>query len=245
MVPLSSSLLAFVLMVCCHALLYLWCVTPCYRYKVCRAANPTALHRDFEVNRRRTIYSLRSFDSMQKHALERMRLFLMSASDFSHQFKDLEGATQLWKAAELGCHMAVEEALQHPNIDPNKTHKETGTTPLYIAAYFGHERVVKALLRHPSIQVNRGKDETTPLFMAAQEGREEIVKMLLSCKDVDIEKASAEGITPACVASEFGHDYIYGLLSKNQSAREPGLVSEAHTTYVPPRRSSRILRLEL
>jgi ankyrin repeat protein len=159
------------------------------------------------------MYALQSFDFMQKGALERMRLFLMSADDVNHQFKDLEGATQLWKAAELGCHLAVEEVLQHPNIDPNKTHKETGTTPLYIAAYFGHERVVKALLIHPSIQVNRGKEETTPLFMAAQEGREGIVKMLLGCKDVDTEKASKEGYTPARVASEFGHEYIYGLLS--------------------------------
>ena len=142
-----------------------------------------------------------------------MRLFLMSADDVNHQFKDLEEATQLWKAAELGCHLAVEEALQHPNIDPNKIHNGTGTTPLYIAAYFGHERVVKALLSHPSIQVNCGKGETTPLFMAAQEGREGIVEMLLGCKDVDIEKASAGGITPARVASEFGHEYIYGLLS--------------------------------
>ncbi len=150
---------------------------------------------------------------MQKDALEKMRSFLMSADDVNHQFKDLEGATRLWKAAELGCHLAVEEVLQHPNIDPNKTHKETGTTPLYIAAYFGHERVVKALLSHPSIQVNRGKEETTPLFMAAQEGREGTVKMLLGCKDVDIEKASKEGNTPARVASEFGHEYIYELLS--------------------------------
>jgi ankyrin repeat protein len=150
---------------------------------------------------------------MQKDALERMRLFLMSADDVNLQLKDLEGATQLWKAAELGCHLAVEEVLQHPNIDPNKTHKEMGTTPLYIAAYFGHERVVKALLNHPSIQVNRGKEGTTPLFMAAQEGREGTVKMLLGCKDVDIEMASKEGTTPARVASEFGHEYINVLLS--------------------------------
>ena len=73
--------------------------------------------------------------------------------------------------------------------------------------------MVEALLSHPTIQVNRGKGETTPLFMAAQEGREEVVKMLLGCKGVDIEKASTDGITPARVASEFGHDYIYGLLS--------------------------------
>ena len=137
----------------------------------------------------------------------------MSADDVNHQFKDLEGSTQLWKAAELGCHLAVEEILQHPNIEPNTTHKGTGTTPLYIAAYFGHERVVKALLSHPSIQVNRGKGETTPLFMAAQEGREGVVKMLLNCEDVDIDKASTDGITPARVAYEFGHEYIYGLLS--------------------------------
>ena len=154
-----------------------------------------------------------SFDAMQNDALERMRFFLMSADDVNHQFKDLEGATQLWKAAELGCHLAVEEILQHPNIEPNTTHKGTGTTPLYIAAYFGHERVVKALLSHPSIHVNRGKEGTTPLFMAAQEGREGIVKMLLGCKDVDIDKASLDGSTPARVASEFGHEYIYGLLS--------------------------------
>jgi ankyrin repeat protein len=191
------------------------------------------------------LYASKSFDSMQKDALERMRVFLMSAEDVNHQFKDLERATELWNAAELGYHLAVEEVLQHPNIDPNKTHKQTGTTPLYVAAYFGHERVVKALLSHPSTQVNCGKGETTPLFMAAQEGREGVVKMLLGCKDVDIEKASTEGITPARVASEFGHAYIYCLLSKNQTTREPCLVSDTHTTYVPLRQSSRILRLEL
>jgi ankyrin repeat protein len=191
----------------------LYVVVPCYRYKVCRAHTPVALHRDFEVNSSMTTFALSSFDSMQNDALERMRLFLINAGDVNHHFKDLEGATQLWKVAELGCHLAVEEILQHPNIDPNKTHKETGTTPLYMAAYFGHERVVKALLSHPSIQVNRGKGETTPLFIVAQEGREGVVKMLLGCKDIDIEKASADGITPARVASEFGHDYIYGLLS--------------------------------
>ncbi len=186
---------------------------PCYRYKVCRADNPAALHRDFEVNGSTDMFALRSFDCMQNDALERMRLFLMSADDVNHQFKDLEGATQLWKAAELGCHLAVEEILQHPNTEPNTTHKGTGTTPLYIASYFGHERVVKALLSHPSIQVNRGKEETTPLFMAAQEGREGVVKMLLNFEDVDIDKASTDGTTPARVASEFGHEYIYGLLS--------------------------------
>jgi ankyrin repeat protein len=177
--------------------------------------------------------------------------FLLNADDVNHQFKDLEGATQLWKAAELGYHLAVKEILQHPNIDPNTTHKWTGSTSLYIAAYFGHERVVKALLSHPSIQVNRGKEEATPLFMAAQEGREGIVKMLLGCKDVDVEKASKEGSTPARVASEFGHEYIYGLLSKSQSTSEPCLASDTHTAYVPLRHSdththsSRILRLEL
>jgi ankyrin repeat protein len=186
---------------------------PCYRYKVCRANNPAALHRDFAVNMSADTFTLRSFDTMQNDALEKMQLFLMSASDVNHQFEDLGGATQLWKAAELGCHLAVKEVLQHPNIDPNTTHKGTGTTPLYIAAYFGHERVVKALLSHPSIQVNRGKGKTTPLFMAAQEGREGVVKMLLHCKDVDTEKSSTEGIAPARVASEFGHEYIYGLLS--------------------------------
>ena len=159
------------------------------------------------------MFALPSFDAMQNDALERMRSFLMIAEDVNHHFKDLEGATQLWKAAELGCHLAVEEVLQHPNIDPNKAHKETGTTPLYMAAFFGHERVVKALLSHPSIQVNRGKGEATPLFMAAQEGREGIVKMLLGCKDVDIDKASTDGTTPARVASEFGHEYIYDLFS--------------------------------
>ncbi len=82
--------------------------------------------------------------------------------------------------------------------------------------------------------------------MAAQEGREGVVKMLLDCKDVDIDKASTEGITPSRAAFEFGHEYICGLLSKNQSTREPCLVSDTHTTYIPPlRRSPRILRLEL
>jgi ankyrin repeat protein len=73
--------------------------------------------------------------------------------------------------------------------------------------------VVKALLSHPSIQVNCGKGKTTPLLGAAQEGREGIVKMLLGCKDVDVEKASKEGHTPALVASKFGHEHIYNLLS--------------------------------
>ncbi len=216
-----------VLLLLLCSLLYLWCVlVPCYRYKVCRADDPGALHRDFKVHK--MLYASQSFDSMQKDAQERMRVFLMSADDVNHQFKDLEGATQLWKAAELGCHLAVEEVLQHPNIDPNKTHKETGTTPLYIAAYLGHERVVKALLSHPSIEVNCGKEETTPLFVAAQEGREGIVKILLGCKDVDIKKTSKEDITPAHVASEFGHEFICGLLSGDYTESQSPPPSKLH-----------------
>jgi ankyrin repeat protein len=167
----------------------------------------------------------------------------MSADDVNHQFKDLEGATQLWKAAELGYHLAVEEVLQHPNIEPNKIHKDTGNTPLYMATYFGHERVVKALLSHPSIQVNCGKGEMTPLFVAAQEGREGIVKMLLGCKDVDIEKATTEGTTPARVAAEFGHEYICDLLS--DSIQHVSIKCESLSASINCESSSQILRLEL
>jgi hypothetical protein len=73
---------------------YLRCfVVPCYRYKVCRADNPAALHRDFEVNGSTDMFALRSFACMQNDALERMQLFLMSADDVNHHFKDLGGAT--------------------------------------------------------------------------------------------------------------------------------------------------------
>jgi hypothetical protein len=205
MVSLSSSLFAFLLMVCF--------VIPCYRYKVCRADNPAALHRDFQAHKSTNTFASCSFDRMQNDALERMRFFLKSADDVNYQFNELGGATQLWKAAELGCHLAVKEILQHPNVDPNTTHKGTGSTPLYIAAYFGHERVVKALLSHSSIQVNRGKEETTPLFVAVQEGREGVVRMLLGCEDVDIEKASAKGITPTRASIKLGHEYILDLFS--------------------------------
>jgi ankyrin repeat protein len=193
---------------------YLQCfVVPCYRYKICRAENPAALHRDFKLDRSTNTFTLRSFDCTQNDALAKMRLFLRNANDVNHHFTDMEGATKLWDAARFGCHLAVEEALQHPSVDPNKAHKRTGTTPLYIAAYFGHERVVKALLSQPSVDVNCGKGETTPLFVAVQEGREGVVKMLLDCKNVDAKKASAEGITPSRVASEFGHEHISDLLS--------------------------------
>ncbi len=50
--------------------------------------------------------------------------------------------------------------------------------------------------------------------MAAQEGREGVVKMLLGCQNIDVDKASTEGITPAHVALEFGHEYVYGLFSE-------------------------------
>ncbi len=79
---------------------------------------------------------LRSFDSMQKDALGKLRVLPMRRGTLTrrgtktevlcHQSKDLE--VELWKAAELGCHLAVEEVLQNPNIDPNKPHKETDTT---------------------------------------------------------------------------------------------------------------------
>jgi hypothetical protein len=149
------------------------------------------------------MFVLRPFDCMQNDALERMRLFLMSADDVNHQFKDLEGATQLWKAVELGCHLAVKKVLQHPYIDPNTTHKGTGTTFLYIAAYFGHERVANALLSHPSTQVNRGKGETISHFMAAQEGREGVVKMPLGCKDIDVERCYEEKASCVRMAARY------------------------------------------
>jgi hypothetical protein len=40
-----------------------------------------------------------------------------------------------------------------------------------------------------------------------------VVKMLLACKDVDAKKSTEAGTTPSHVAREFGHEYIFDLLS--------------------------------
>jgi hypothetical protein len=37
--------------------------------------------------------------------------------------------------------------------------------------------------------------------------------MLLTCKDVDAKKGPEAGITPSRVARDFGHEYIFDLLS--------------------------------
>ncbi len=177
---------------------------------MCRADNPEALYFDFLVDR--TTNASSSFDSVENDALKRMQSFLSSTNNVNQQFGELQGATKLWEAAKQGCRQAVECALQHAAIDPNKTKKGTDSTPLYIASYIGHEGVVKALLSHPRIQVNRGKTEITPLFAAVQEGREGVVEMLLKSKGVAVNQANARGATPLLVACELGHEYIRSLL---------------------------------
>jgi ankyrin repeat protein len=185
------------------------------RYKVCRADNPEALYFDFLVDR--STKASPSFDSVENSALKRMQSFLSSTNNVNQHFEELQGATKLWAAAKQGYIQAVECALQHATINPNKAHKHTGSTPLYIASYYGHEGVVKALLSHPKIQVNNGKAEMTPLFAAVQENREGVVKLLLKSKAVAINQANARGVTPLLQACEPGREYICSLLLKAPS----------------------------
>ena len=146
-----------------------------------------------------------------------MQSFLSSTNKVNQHFKELQGATKLWEAAKQGHIQAVECALQHATLNPNKAHKRTDSTPLYIASYYGHEGVVKALLRHPRIQVNHGKAEMTPLFAAVQEGREGVVELLLKSKGVAVNQANSQGVTPLLQACELGHEYICSLLLKAPS----------------------------
>jgi len=180
-------------------------------YKVCRADNPDALYSDFRatVNPEK-----RSFEEVQDDALQSVKLFMAETSDVNHQYENLKGATQLWKAAEQGHLMAVHELLQHPNIDPNKVRAGVSTTPLYIASYHGHVEVVKMIVRHPKVQVNLGKTDTamTPLVAAAQEGREEVVKVLLQLIDIDVNQTTTEGVTPLCAACDKGRENIVAML---------------------------------
>ena len=185
------------------------------RYKVCRADNPEALYFDFLVDRSTKASS--SFYSVENDALKRMQSFLSSTNKVNQHFKELQGATKLWEAAKQGHIQAVECALQHATLNPNKAHKRTDSTPLYIASYSGHKGVVKALLSHPRIQVNRGKAEMTPLFAAVQEGREGVVELLLKSKGVAVNQANAQGVTPLLQACELGHEYICSLLLKAPS----------------------------
>jgi ankyrin repeat protein len=185
------------------------------RYKLSRADSPNALHFDFLVDR--STKESPSFDSVENDALKSMQSFLNSTNKVNEYLKELQGATKLWEAAKQGHIQAVECALQHAKINPNKVHKHTGSTPLYIASYYGHEGVVKALLRHPRIQVNRGKAEMTPLFAAVQEGREGVAELLLKSKGVAINQANAQGVTPLLQARELRHDSICSLLLKAPS----------------------------
>ena len=114
---------------------------------MCRADTPAQLSVDFLVN---NDPETRSFEEVQNTALKEMKSFLSNTSDVNFQSKDLGGATRLWKAAEQGHTLAVQEILQHPKTDPNKPHKNTTTTPLYVAAYYGHVEVVRAILQHPA-----------------------------------------------------------------------------------------------
>jgi ankyrin repeat protein len=116
-------------------------------YKVCRAETPAQLSVGFLVN---NDPETRSFEEVQTNALSEMKSFLSKTPDVNSQSKDLGGATQLWKAAEQGHVLAAQEILQHPNTNPNKTHKDTTTTPLYVAAHYGHVEVVRAILQHPA-----------------------------------------------------------------------------------------------
>ena len=179
---------------------------------MCRADNPEALYFDFLVDRSTKASS--SFDSVENDALKRMQSFLSSTNKVNQHFK---GATKLWEAAKQGHIQAVECALQHATLNPNKAHERTDSTPLYIASYSGHKGVVKALLSHPRIQVNRGKAEMTPLFAAVQEGREGVVELLLKSKGVAVNQANAQGVTPLLEACELGHEYICSLLLKAPS----------------------------
>jgi ankyrin repeat protein len=180
-------------------------------YKICRADNPEALHSDFLKS---TADPETSFDDMAQRSLLETQFFLAKTSDVNCQHKEHRGATHLWLRAEQGHAEAVQEILQHPEVDPNAVRRETHTTPLFIASHYGHTEVVKAILSHPNVRVNLGKlsTNTSPLYQAVQGGHEGATEALLPTQAVDVNQCTNAGNTPLGKACELGNEYIVGLL---------------------------------
>jgi len=210
-------------------------------YKICRADNPDALHADF---RAAVTAEERSFDEFQGDA----QVTLMAETgDINEQRKELKGGTLLWNAAEQGHIKVARDLLQNPNIDPNKSRKETSTTPLYIAAYRGHTEVVKSLIGHPETELNLGKADTgmSPLIAAAQEGREEVVNVLLKCNGIDVNHATAnEGVTALCKACQHGHDHIVDVLLRVPSINVGHALKDGTTALSIAARQGRVKIIE-
>ncbi|KAF4463391.1 ankyrin repeat-containing domain-containing [Fusarium albosuccineum] len=127
-------------------------------------------------------------------------------------FKDSDGQTPLWLAAERGYETTVELLLATGKVDVNAPDKD-GQTALCRAAYEGHQSVVQLLLdRGAAIEWKMSERSRPLLSQAAYEGREDIVQLLLH-NGADIELRNELQLrTPVWWAAYKGHEAVVELL---------------------------------
>lgn len=137
---------------------------------------------------------------------------LLTRSDVSPDYKDPNGRTALWWAADRGHTEVVKLLLARPEVDINSKDRG-GDTPLTRAALEGHEAMTKLLLAHPRIDADvKGTWNRTPLYCAARQGHPGVVAQLLARPEVDPDVKDNDGLTPLANAAASGNEAITALL---------------------------------
>lgn len=111
-----------------------------------------------------------------------------------------------------------EKVFQKPDINQMA---ENGNTPLHAAVTFGNTRIVSMLLSFPRIHVNALNHDcggASAFHLAVTYGHLDICHLLIEA-GADTESA-VEGVTPAQLAHELGHEDISDLLKQNVKNEE-------------------------
>ncbi|KAF0719424.1 Aste57867_1057 [Aphanomyces stellatus] len=134
-----------------------------------------------------------------------IRLYLQNGVNINAT--DEMGDTALHWASKMKSTDAVQELLQHVNVNVNIQNKD-GWTPLLLASAAGHNAIVTALLTCPSLNVNLSCGHhhdggKTAIFLACELGHESIALQLLEHRSLDFNSSNADQYRPfemACAA---------------------------------------------
>ncbi|CAH0369602.1 unnamed protein product [Pelagomonas calceolata] len=150
------------------------------------------------------------FIASQNGHTEVVRLLLEAGADAN--IVDHQGGTPLYIAAQEKHGDVVRLLLAE--VDPRDSIlKPSGSGPLHVAAFQGGTAALETLLEDGRLPIDgRTTEGHTPLHQAAQEGRLKIIEALLRHgADATI---AWNGMTPADVASQNGHDEVAALLKE-------------------------------
>ena len=150
-----------------------------------------------------------------KRNLDLLVRILLTEKGIDPDYRDKNGKTALFYAADKGYTEIVERLLATRRVNPNIT-DQRGHTPLSLAVRGGHGDIVAKLLEcEPRFSEEFG---SSILCQAARSGYRDIVERLLTTDGINPDRPNHLGQHPLSLAAAVGHERVVELIGARADA---------------------------